>query len=375
MLSRFGRLSSVWVGAMVSVIGGMAALGASASPVILPPPPPPESYPLSTVALSADGSRLAVALPDREPSGRIAIWDASEGTHLETLDEHEEEVTALAFCPEGEHLLSSARDRTVRLWDVATFETTHVLNSHAASEQSLAFEPSVAFLPDGAHAVTGGAHLTARLWDVETGNHLITFPLSSVGAGSQPVYWVSVALSPDGDYMLTADASGDIQLWDVHTAEEIRTFREGGMPGRRPKDTVTFLANGDLVAVQERDSSIRVWERDTGTLVEERSNEGESPSPAGFSPDGTYVATRLDGGKVRLTEVETGETVFETEESGTGNVRGVSFSADPDRMAVATQEGVVHLWDIATGDRIHVFDHHRIREAAEIDEHPMFEER
>ena len=374
MLARIGNLSSALLGAMILLAGGIAALNASASPVMLPPPPPPESYPLSAVALSPDGSRLAVALPDREPSGRIAVWDASEGTHLETLDKHKHQVTALAFSPEGEYLLSASRDRTVRLWDVATFEKRHVLSSRPASEQPAPIEHSVAFSPDGAYAVTGGADTSARLWDVETGNHVLTFPLSSVGAGSQPVYWVSVALSPDGDHMLTADASGYIQLWDAHTAEEIGTFRDGDMPGRRPKDTVTFLANGDLVAVQERDASIRVWERGTGTLVEERRNEGESLSPGGFSPGGAYVATGVDDGEVWLTEVETGEIVLRAEEKGTGDVRGAAFSADAERMAVATQEGVVHLWDIATGDHIQVFDHHRFRVGVEISKHPALEE-
>jgi len=410
MLARIGGLSSALVGAIALLAGGIAALNASASPVMLPPPPPPESYPLSAVALSPDGSRLAVALPDREPNWRIVVWDAVEGTHLQTLEGHEEDVTVLAFSPDGAYLLSAShnqtawlwdpaegthlqtlegheeditdlafspdgayllsasQDQTARLWDATNFEPAHVLAGHASSIES------VAFSDDGAYLVTGGADETARLWDVETGNHLITFPLSSVGAGSQPVYWVSVAFSPDGDHMLTADASGSIQLWDAHTAEEIRTFREGERRGRLPKDTVTFLANGDLVAVQERDASIRVWERGTGTLVEERRNEGESLSPGGFSPGGAYVATGVDDGEVWLTEVETGEIVLRAEEKGTGDVRGAAFSADAERMAVATQEGVVHLWDIATGDHIQVFDHHRFRVGVEISKHPALEE-
>ncbi|MFP4192348.1 MAG: WD40 repeat domain-containing protein, partial [Candidatus Hydrogenedentota bacterium] len=87
---------------MALLAGGIAALNASASPVV---PPPPELYPLSAVALSPDGSRLAVGLPPggvwghAEPKGRIVVWDAAEGTHLQTLEGHEEDVTALAFSP------------------------------------------------------------------------------------------------------------------------------------------------------------------------------------------------------------------------------------------------------------------------------------
>ena len=372
MLARIWSLSILWRGAAVLVIGAMAALNASASPFM---PPPPHSYPLSAVALSPDGSRLAVGLPGGgvwqrgEPKGRIVVWDATEGTHLHMLEGHEEDVTVLAFSPDGEYLLSASHDQTARLWDAAEFELADVLAGHESSIQS------VAFSADGAYLVTCGADATARLWDVETGNHLITFIPSAPGPHRRPMPVLSVALSPEGAYVLTGDGSGGVWLWDAGTGEAIRSFEEGEGRGRWENHPVTFLANGDLVASRRPGSLIHIWERDTGTLVEERSG-AEGGAPMWFSHGGAYGAARVGrDGEVVVTELETGEIVGRTGKSETGNVRGVAFSADAERIAVGTREGVVHLWDTATGDRINVFDHHRFREDVEIDAHPRFDER
>ena len=69
----------------------------------------------SGLALSPDGRRLAAGASD----GRITIWDVASHLELATLEGHKEEVTSLAFTPDGDHLVSASKDQ-LRVWRAAS---------------------------------------------------------------------------------------------------------------------------------------------------------------------------------------------------------------------------------------------------------------
>ncbi|KAK7046416.1 polygalacturonase 3, partial [Favolaschia claudopus] len=64
--------------------------------------------------LAAHGTRIAIVI------GRnIEIWDASTGTQiLGALTGHRDPITSVAFSNDGRRLVSSSRDRAVRVWDI-----------------------------------------------------------------------------------------------------------------------------------------------------------------------------------------------------------------------------------------------------------------
>ncbi|KAK9437412.1 Pfs, NACHT and WD domain protein [Metarhizium brunneum] len=79
-------------------------------------------------AFSADGKLLASGGGDC-----VRIWDLTSVTHqdgqgateLSQFEEHETRVTAVAFFPDGEFLVSSSWDGVVRIWKRSTRQTLH----------------------------------------------------------------------------------------------------------------------------------------------------------------------------------------------------------------------------------------------------------
>ena len=67
------------------------------------------------IALSADGRRFAAGAG----AGRITIWDVASHQEVATLEGHEENVTQLAFTPDGDHLVSASKDE-LRVWRAAS---------------------------------------------------------------------------------------------------------------------------------------------------------------------------------------------------------------------------------------------------------------
>ena len=147
-----------------------------------------------------------------QPSGHIlASSPGMDGTlqllHLDTgqvttLAGHAYGIGAAAFSPDGRTLATGSDDATVRLWDLATGQTTIILTPHGG------YVVSVAFSPDGRTLASASIDRTVRLWDPATGQ-----PTATLFGHTELV--TSAAFSPDGHTLATASRDGTVRLWDL----------------------------------------------------------------------------------------------------------------------------------------------------------------
>jgi WD40 repeat protein len=71
---------------------------------------------------------------------------------------HTAGFTSAAFSPDGKMIVTASRDKTARLWDVASGQQLRSLEGHTDAVYSAAFSP------DGKMIVTASSDKTARLW-------------------------------------------------------------------------------------------------------------------------------------------------------------------------------------------------------------------
>jgi WD40 repeat protein len=74
--------------------------------------------------------------------GHLRLWPAADGaTPLLSIPAHRSTIYAIAFSPEGSLCATASRDKTVKLWDAATFDPIqrldHLAGGHAHSVNAL----------------------------------------------------------------------------------------------------------------------------------------------------------------------------------------------------------------------------------------------
>jgi WD40 repeat protein len=69
----------------------------------------------SSVAFSPDGRLLASGSRDKT----IKLWEVASGSLVRTLTGHTDSVFSVAFSPDGRLLASGSDDNTIRLWDIS----------------------------------------------------------------------------------------------------------------------------------------------------------------------------------------------------------------------------------------------------------------
>ena len=97
----------------------------------------------------------------------VKLWDAETGELLRTFPAHRHPVSALAFSPDGGRLASASFDRSVNVWDTTTGELLHTFDRIPETSRC------VAFSPDGRRLASAGEDKTVRVWDATTGREVL----------------------------------------------------------------------------------------------------------------------------------------------------------------------------------------------------------
>jgi WD40 repeat protein len=191
-------------------------------------------------------------------------------------------------------------------------------------------------------------------------------------------YLKGIAFSPDGKLLASGDAQATIRIWDVAAGKELHVIDMKSMPENLSLtfspdskalacagawNDLSFLPKGGIniqgIEVERKEGYfVLVWDTTTGKELHRLGGLQDKIKSVAFSPDGKKVAAASRDGRICLWDAATGDELLfivahpTHTDVGSASSPCVAFSPDGKMLASASTDRTVRLWDTKTAKEL-----------------------
>ena len=283
---------------------------------------------------------------------------------------HSDEIRTAKFSPDGNYILSSSKDNTVKIWDISSsdcidsikFTSEDQVNSafwlHGTDSVLIAVD-SMIFLwvrisksikpvitnyfngvvrqcpPHPVKNVFCAASYDGKvgIFDISTGQVLHRF----TSENSDEIY--SCSFSPDGKFIIYSTSSGKVYIadWENDTLAVIFAGHRNVVWNCNLSYNNKFAVSGGV------ENNIKLWDIENKSEINTFSGHSFHVRSVSFSPDGEYILSGSLDGTVRQWSVKTGaERTPSINHSG--QVIYTEYSATADTIVSTGRDKSIKLW-------------------------------
>ncbi|MEM7794052.1 MAG: TIR domain-containing protein [Cyanobacteria bacterium P01_C01_bin.118] len=289
------------------------------------------------VEFSPDGKRLAVATGERNTViTAVKVWSI-EGNELERLEGHSSRITDASFSTDGQRIVSTSFDGTIRLWQPQQNSLYQIIDGHDDIVSSLRFAA------DGQTLASSSYDGTISLWQADgtllkaLDNH--DAQVNALEFDSHHEQLLSVS---DDKTLKVWTAQGKLQSTLKEHSSEVKSL--------------SVSSDGEFWASVSQDGTLQLWSKN-GEVLKTFSLETGFADIVRFHPHEPVlaIATGEDTKRTVLLWHWQQDILTPLNTSGSFQVRDFQFSPDGEVLATASWHGTLAFWDLVGNQRSSFF--------------------
>uniref|UniRef100_A0A7N6BWL2 CARD domain-containing protein n=1 Tax=Anabas testudineus TaxID=64144 RepID=A0A7N6BWL2_ANATE len=264
----------------------------------------------------------------------LQVFEVPSGKPLVTLLGHTKTVLHCQFSQNGQTLITSSEDTTIRVWKWQSGECK-VLQGHKEQVRCFSLLPNS---PTSTRLLSWSFDGTVKVWDIESGEKL-----QDIEAHNGAI--LSCHVSPDGCFFATTSADKTAKLWLCESWQCLQTLRghQGCVRSCRFSWDRRCLATGD------DNGEIRVWSVKDGSLLKICSRDGKDGMDSlhggwvtdlHFSPDNSLLVST--GGYIKWWDVEKGEALQTFYPTGS-SLKSIHVSSNFSTFVTIDSIGILYI--------------------------------
>ena len=291
------------------------------------------------VTFSPDSRWLAIYSDNEEA---FKVWDVQRGACVALMeDSYQSGSCRPIFSQDGKYLFGRSLQwyaQSGELYD--EIELWHPHPTNAAAYFTFSADGNLVI---GERFIPNNDHTEIVVWDAGTGEQVVVL---SENYDGHELVWCNPCFSPCGRSLAAGDSHGTIRVWDLESGTLLNTYTDYGDAKMFP----CYLPMGNLIAAVILPQKVEVWDVEKHDKIDEFEINGEyvSRHRVRFSDDGTRLAVSTPNELSLWTKEKNGCHTLTILNGHTDTADCVAFSSDGKTLAAAYWGANVILWDVAS---------------------------
>lgn len=143
--------------------------------------------PISAAAIAIDQMSYFIAHENKTEIQQLDVM----GRKIRSFNGHQDQITDIEVSVDRKHLITSSKDKTVRLWNIKTGKQIHQFQDHSWTVTDISCDPM------GLYLVSGSLDGTVQLYDLKNKKQLQSYHLTGYKVNA-------ISISPDCTSILAA---------------------------------------------------------------------------------------------------------------------------------------------------------------------------